>query len=267
MAPRSPIVALLLLAAACSPVDPSPEGTAAAEEQAAVQEAEPTGDVTRREPLVHVSIPEKLTEGSGRYPADWSFDLVVRKAWSVHVHVVPQGLLVPPHHHPDNDELVWMAAGEAEWTSWTKAGRQKTSLGTGHLAIAPKGAVHSVRNNQGDTLAAVVLQRPAFAQNRYLLPEEVSSDLESGPLSKTAPLPEGFLGGWSLEQRSVSDEEEIDPGPADILYFVLAGSGQIRFEAKTLPLEPGVFVKVPPGLTHRLRGGETVEVFAVRIPR
>ena len=36
--------------------------------------------------------------------------------------------------------------------------------------------------------------------------------------------------------------------------FVVAGEGRLRFEDTVLPLRPGHFYKVPPGLAHAVEG-------------
>jgi len=212
-----------------------------------------------REPLVHVVIPEKLEAGAGAFKADWSFDLVAAQEWSAHVHVIPQDQVVPPHRHPDNDELSFVASGAGEWGSWTATDAQAFELGIGQAAVAPAGAVHSMRNRHPEPLAVVVLHRPEFGQNWFVMPDEVTGDLRSPPWEEGPP---AVFEGWTL---SWSDPGEFEAAAADTLYLVAEGDGSLTFEDKTLPLAPGTFVKVPPGLDHAVSG--TLRVVRVVIPR
>ncbi len=222
----------------------------------------PVAAPSDREPLIHVHVPEKVSEGAGGFKADWSFDLVASADWSAHVHVIPKDQLVPPHRHPDNDELVFVAAGNAEWQSWTAAGPVGGSRGVGSTIVAPAGVVHSVRNRAADPLATIVLQRPEFGQNWYLLPSEVEGSATSVDFAPGSDAPAAFA-GWTLGWTAAGD---APASGRDTLLMVRSGDGSLQFEETSLPLLPGTFVKVPPTLAYSLQGDD-LSVFRVGIPR
>ena len=283
-----PLAVLLMLPLGCGGPDalepqsaPEPAGLPAAE-TARPPAAEPV-----RESLVHVDIPAKVAEGQGDFKADWSFDLVANERWSAHVHVIPQHQLVPAHQHPDNDELVFVAAGRGEWSSWTwdpatlrvhprdvgaaqeRHGSVRNAaweLATGSVTLSPKGSVHGVRNRQPEPLTTVVLHRPEFGQNWYVVPAEVRSETASGEFDPAQP--GGAFEGWTIRWLQGDALSGLQPAsPSDQLYFVAAGQGALYFEEHRLPLRPGVFVKVPPALDHELRAEGSLRVLQVRIPR
>jgi len=237
-------------------------------------------------------VPDKVAEGSGSFKADWSFDLVAGQAWSAHVHVIPQGQLVPAHQHPENDELVFVASGAGEWAShhWEEAGAGGAGvrspswrLAAGDAVVSPSGSVHSVRNHDEAPLATVVLQRPEFGQNWYVVPAEVRSErrsrtflpegrsaelLSPGSAGSERPADPAFE-GWTVDWHQAGAEPaEVPAGAAELLYMVSRGAGSLAFEEHSLPLQPGTFVKMPPGLQHRLvPAAEGLELLRVRIPR
>lgn len=214
-----------------------------------------------REPLIHVDVPRKAAEGVGRFKADWSFDLVATADWSAHVHVIPQHQLVPPHRHPDNDELMFVAGGEAEWQSWTADGPVGGVRSVGSAVVAPAGVVHSVRNRAGEPLVSIVLQRPEFGQNWYLLPAEVEGTATSVDYAPGDAAPAAFA-GWTLEWTGATTGNS----EGDTLLMVRSGTGTLAFEDTVLPLLPGTFAKVPPGLTYNTSGA-ALELLRVVIPR
>ncbi len=239
---RAALPSLLLLAACAAPV---PQTTAP------------------REPLIHVDVPAKVAEGtaSGSFKADWSFDLVASEEWSAHVHVIPQGQLVPPHRHPENDELVFVAAGTGEWQSWTSDGPVGGDRGPGAALVAPAGVVHSIRNRRPEPLATVVVQRPEFGQNWYLLPDEVTGDAVATDVG--AQPPPGF-DGWTI---AWTDAVDVPAANADTLLLVAEGRGGLQFEDKTLSVTAGTFVKVPPNLEVGGLSAQGLRVLRITIPR
>jgi mannose-6-phosphate isomerase-like protein (cupin superfamily) len=264
------LLSLAWLLAACGPSSDEP-GPA----QGFTAEQNETAAAPQREPLLHIPIRDKLQEAPDHFKADWSFDLIGPEflgsdAWSAHVHVIPKDQLVPAHHHPQNDELVWIVSGEAQWLSWTASGGRSapTELKAGALAIAPATSVHAVRNRDAEPLAALVLHRPSFGQNWYVMEDEVTSEITSGELPSDGSIPEGFLDGWEIGSMSFEDGRHEDPGFAgDILLLVRGGRGQLVFEDKELPLWPGVFVRVPPALPYSVVDAEQADIFTVKIPR
>ncbi len=270
---------------------------------APVEPPAPSPAAPEREPVVHVQVPDKVAEGAGRFKADWSFDLVTGSDWSAHVHVIPEGQLVPAHRHPENDELVFVAAGEGQWTShyWeeggtfapTGPGSEAMGVGfrrpgvrspawtvqAGDAVLSPAGSVHAVRNRQPTPLATIVVQRPEFGQNWYLLPDEVESPQRSRAFLPAGRSQEAISGvgpqrpddpafdGWALDWLD-GDPTTEQPTDGETLYLVSRGAGSLLFEEHQLPLEPGTFVKTPPGLRHELKPGEAgLELLRVRIPR
>ena len=238
---------------------------------AATSACGPSFAAADRESLIHIPIPAEVARRGGQFAADWSSDLVARDEWSAHVHVIPQGQLVPAHHHPKNDELVFVAMGSGTWMNWQRledsTKRSDHTLTQGSVVAAPPLAVHGVRNEAPEPLATVVIHRPEFGQNWYVLPSDVRSSLTSAPLAADESLPAGMFEGWTLGWLSGPKLGiERKPGREDWLYLVGAGSGLLSFEDNKLPMEPGTFVKVPPGLNHRL-SGEGLRVYRVIIPR
>lgn len=235
------VLAVLLL---CSCTADAPVATAPSDAPSAPAKAE-------RAPVLHLSVPDAVTEGAGRYKADWSFDLRVTVDWSVHVHVIPPGQLVPLHRHPANEELALVLGGEGTWeTVWV--GEEQRSevwaLGFGEAVYSAAGAAHQVRNLGSEALATVVIQRPEFGQNWYLLADEVTSTVPSLQVGTVAPpMFPGWAVGWAGGQPASTLAQER-------LGFVVSGEGTLSFEDTTLPLTPGYFFKIPPGLEHVVDG-------------
>lgn len=200
---------------------------------------------------MHVDVPAKAAEGAGAFKADWSFDLVVSAAWSAHVHVIPPGQLVPWHRHPEHDELVFVAAGRGTWLQ----GEGGFEVGPGDAVESAKGVVHGVRNRSQEPLVTVVVQRPEFGQNWYVVPGEVAEPGASRRVSDASSAFEGWGVGW------------WGGGAADetALYFVASGLGALSFEDTRLPLRPGVFVKAPAGRRVELEG-EGLRLLRISIP-
>ena len=227
-----------------------------------------------REDLIHSPLRHEVARHALKYTADWSFDLLVTPGWSAHAHVIPSGQLIPLHHHAQGEELVWMAGGTASWQSLARGELNRSGLfedlGADSLVWSPAGVAHGVRNRGELPLVAVVLSRPPFAQNWYLLPGEVESERRSTVILPSAPLPEGIYPGWTLRWLSPEDVATPRPGTAaDLLYFVGEASGSLRFEDKELPIEPSLFIRVPPGLAHTLVVGpdQAKRVLEIRVPR
>lgn len=265
---RSSRTAVLILIAlhsgACAPEEPGlgpprpePAGPAGPAGPASTVEPPNAPEPPRREPLLHVPILHKVAEGSARHPADWSFDLYVAPTYTIHTHVLPEDSLVPLHHHPGGEELVFVAAGQLGWASLVAGERL---VGESFRPVAEFAAVHTapgvahaVRNEQPRTAAAIVISRPPFAQNRHLLDEDVASEGRSIVLTAGSPIPSGAFSGWTMEwlDAAATSAERVAEN-ADTFYFVGAVSGTLTFEDRTLPVEPGLFVRVPPGLKHRM---------------
>jgi mannose-6-phosphate isomerase-like protein (cupin superfamily) len=206
-----------------------------------------------RAPVLLVSIPQKAASGADRFKADWSFDLRATEAWSVHVHVIPPGQLVPLHQHPHNEELALVMGGVADWkTVWVDGERREMEgrMTFGVSLHSPAGAAHQVRNRGPETLVTVVVQRPEFGQNWYLLEEEVLSPARSTVLAPGDPIE--IFQGWDV-RWSAADPEPVQ-WPSERLGFVVEGNGTLAFEDRRLPLTAGHFFKVPPGLSHRVTG-------------
>jgi mannose-6-phosphate isomerase-like protein (cupin superfamily) len=253
----------LSLLVGCSSVPPTASDDSIAGQDAASAASTP------REALIHLSVPQKSSDGASQFKADWSYDLVVAEGWSAHVHVIPPGQFIPAHQHPENDELSWIAEGKGEWFSWVKGRQLPTqTISTGDTLIAPKGAVHGIRNPGPGDLSVVVIHRPSFGQNWYLLPSEMTSEIPSDLIPSGAEFPRGFLSGWTLGDAATQEPTSL---PADSLYLVKTGTGTLSFEDNALPLLPGHFVKVPPGLRHRIDSGSGKEsnlnYLFIRIPR
>ncbi len=234
-------------------VEAAAEGILATEATSSSATEAPVG----RGPLLHVHVGEKAAEGGERFKADWSFDLMDQGSWSAHVHVIPPGQLVPLHHHPENDELSWVALGSGEWMSKvTGADLVRTSVTAGALLAAPKGAAHGIRNRGEEDLVVVVVQRPSFGQNWYLEESDVQSRAVATVVAKQTELfpgitfPEDFFVGWELEFEGAHN---VEATTTDHLYLNRWGSGSLVFEDKELPIEAGHFVRVPPGLNAQFR--------------
>ncbi len=237
---RAALLALLLIGCAAegpAPVTPAPTRAAATPPPKAS--------------IVHIDVPRHAAEHGADFKADWSFDLVASAAWSAHVHVIPQGQIVPWHLHPENDELVFVAAGQG---SWLQAGGEFEVV-AGQAVESAQGVVHGVRNRRPEALVTVVIQRPEFGQNWYVVPSEVA---EPGASTRMDDAGQAFA-GWSIDWWT--------GGQADgtALYLVAEGVGELSFESTRLPLRPGVFVKAPAGRPVRLEG-EGLRILRVRIP-
>lgn len=217
-----------------------------------------------RRPVLLVPVPAKATEGSPRYPADWSFDIRAEEDFSVHVHVIPPGQMVPLHRHPSNWELTFIASGVAEWTGVAAADggleTETLTLSTGEAAIAPIGAAHQVRNRGESLLAAVVVHQPEFGQNWYLPRDEVTSSARSyllGATPQTDP-----PAGWAVSWEALGEHDR----DRDHVVLVAAGAGTLAFEDKRLPLAPGDVASVPGGLHHTISGDDAFAAISLLVP-
>jgi len=255
------VIRRLLLAAlllpGCADVAPDPAGG----ESPPASDRTPSDPPPARPPVLHLFIPHAVAEGSARYKADWSFDLRATEAWSVHVHVIPPGQLVPLHRHPDNEELALVMGGTGEWETAWRDGAVRTEtwqLGFGDAVFSGPGVAHQVRNRGPETLATVVVQRPEFGQNWYLLRDEVEHAAPSVRVSEDVP---PMFAGWAVAWAGA----DADPGSSgrERLGFVVEGEGNLTFEDRALPLAPGHFFKIPAGLEHRVEG--TVRFLEVRV--
>jgi len=211
-----------------------------------------------REPVLIVPVPDKAAEGSARYAADWSFDIRDEEHFSVHVHVIPPGQMVPLHQHPDNWELSFVAAGVAQWTGVAVVDGERArfggSIGVGQGFVAPSGAFHEVRNQGAETLAVVVVHQPRFGQNWYVPEAEVLSNIRAAAIGAQVQGPDGWRVGW------VDGGEVTAAG--DRIVLVL-GEGSIAFEDRVVPVAPGTVASLPPGLAHTVSG----RALSVEVPR
>ncbi|GEM_PF-1794377 len=250
---RRVLLAVLLSVGCSSPTAPtSPPAGAPDGGPHGAPDGEAVAPTPARPPVLHLSIPDAVAEGRARYKADWSFDLRATEAWSVHVHVIPPGQLVPLHRHPDNEELALVMGGAGEWETVWVADERRTetwTLGFGDAVYSAPGSAHQVRNRGPETLATVVVQRPEFGQNWYLLADEVMEGKPSVPVRDVVP---PMFEGWSVAWAG--PDETAGAADRERLGFVVEGEGTLSFEDTTLPLRPGHFFKVPPGLSHRVAG-------------
>lgn len=231
----------LLLAGCAAEQDPTPP-------KPVIVVASPT---PARPALLHVDVPAKAQQGRAGFKADWSFDLVASEAWSAHVHVIPAGQMVPWHRHPDNAELVFVAAGRGTWLQ----GEGGFEIGPGAAVESDVGVVHGVRNEGPEDLVTVVLQRPEFGQNWYVVPGEVADPGESRAVEAEGR----SFPGWAIDWWTGGAEDGL------ALYLVAAGEGTLSFDEHRLPLRPGTFVKAPEGRARELEGAG-LRVLRVRIP-
>jgi quercetin dioxygenase-like cupin family protein len=233
---------LILLLLGCAPEPP-----AVPVEPVLVPVPPPLGQPS----IVHVDVPAKAAKGAAQFKADWSFDLVASKAWSAHVHVIPQGQIVPWHRHPENDELVFVASGRG---TWLQAGGEFDLVAGDAVESAP-GVVHGVRNLDAEPLVTVVMQRPEFGQNWYVVPSEIADPGASARIQTEA----SALEGWQIDWWGGGEADDA------ALYLVADGTGSLSFEDTELPLRPGVFVKAPAGRARTL-SGPGLRLLRVRIP-
>lgn len=243
---------LLFALCACAGPPPSPEVPIS-----------PAGAVAAsRPPVVLMPVPDKAVEGSAQYAADWSFDIRAAEHFSVHVHVIPPGQMVPLHVHPKNWELTFVASGTAEWTGVARAGDELASVATvvgpGSAMVAPVGAAHQVRNRGTDLLAAVVVHQPEFGQNWYLPADEVVGSAQSRRADGVIEAPAGWDVSWIVAADGVEERERI--------LLVAAGVGTLGFEEKRLPLLPGHVASVPAGLSHGISGDAGFRALSVLVP-
>lgn len=249
---RSAVLVALALLIGCSPTPSTPDGGS----EPSVPDGTPPPP--KREPVLVVPVPAKAGEGSERYEADWSFDLLDAAHVSAHVHVIPPGQMVPLHHHPENWELSWVAGGVAEW--WGVAvvdgasSRFGGTLEAGQGFVAQPGAFHAVRNTGEGTLSVVVVHQPRFGQNWYVPEDEVLSNLRATELGDTLEGPDGWRVGWA--------EGGVHTASGDRLLLVV-GEGSLAFEDKQVPLGRGTVASLPPGLEHTLTG----RALSIEVPR
>ncbi len=239
----------VLLSCACAgpPVQPGPEAPASP---------------PPRPPVIVMPVPAKAVEGSAAFEADWSFDIRAAEHFSVHVHVVPPGQMVPLHVHPKNWEMTFVAAGVAEWTGVARVGgalvSETTTVGPGEAMVAPVGAAHQVRNRGTELLAAVVVHQPEFGQNWYLPAEEVTGSAQSHRASGDIDAPPGWQASWVTAADGVQDRERI--------LLVASGAGTLAFEDQRVPLLAGHVASVPAGLSHQISGDAAFSALSLLVP-
>jgi mannose-6-phosphate isomerase-like protein (cupin superfamily) len=245
-----PLCGLLLLGCPSAP-------TEAPEPVTAPAPAEPP----RREPVIVMPVPEKAAEGSARFKADWSFDIRDEEHFSVHVHVIPPGQMVPLHQHPENWELSFVAEGVAQWSGVAVIDGERArfggELGVGDGFVAPPGAFHEVRNRGAERLSVIVVHQPRFGQNWYVPEAEVLSNVRAVPLGDAVDGPDGWSVQWVGPSEATAAGDRV---------LLMLGEGALEFEDKRVPVGPGFAASLPPGLPHALRG-EGVKALAIEVPR
>jgi uncharacterized cupin superfamily protein len=72
------------------------------------------------------------------------------------MHVAPNGLVPPPHRHPDNEELIYVLEGMLRY----RVGESTRDLGPGDSMATPCGEVHSFSNPHAEPVRALVINTP-----------------------------------------------------------------------------------------------------------
>jgi uncharacterized cupin superfamily protein len=96
------------------------------------------------------------------------------------MHVAPNGLVPPPHSHPDHEELVYVLEGTLRY----RVGESIRDLGPGDSMATPCGEVHSFSNPGADPVRALVINTPDIGADYF---REIASIMgRDGPPDKVA---------------------------------------------------------------------------------
>jgi quercetin dioxygenase-like cupin family protein len=94
--------------------------------------------------------------------------------------VAPNGLIPPPHSHPDHEELVYVLEGTLRY----RVGETTRDLGPGDSMATPCGEVHSFSNPNAEPVRALVINTPDIGADYF---REIASIVgREGPPDKAA---------------------------------------------------------------------------------
>jgi uncharacterized cupin superfamily protein len=94
--------------------------------------------------------------------------------------VAPNGLVPPPHSHPDHEELVYVLEGTLRY----RVGESTRDLGPGDSMATPRGEVHSFSNPHAERVRALVINTPDIGVAYF---REIASIISrEGPPDKVA---------------------------------------------------------------------------------
>ena len=99
---------------------------------------------------------------------------------SFEMRVAPNGLVPPPHSHPDHEELVYVLEGTLRYT----VGERTRDLGPGDSMATPCGTVHSFSNPHAQPARVLVINTPDIGAEYF---REIASIMgRDGPPDKFA---------------------------------------------------------------------------------
>jgi uncharacterized cupin superfamily protein len=94
--------------------------------------------------------------------------------------VAPNGLVPPPHSHPDHEELVYVLEGTLRY----RVGARTRDLAPGDSMATPCGEVHSFSNPRAEPVRALVINTPDIGVAYF---REIASIMgRDGPPDKSA---------------------------------------------------------------------------------
>jgi quercetin dioxygenase-like cupin family protein len=90
-------------------------------------------------------------------------------SYVVEVGSFPPGTALPPHVHPNTDEVFYVADGEATF----QLGDRELELGAGAFVFVPRGTTHTVRVSGDGPVRGLIVISPGDAEHEFV-PVETS---------------------------------------------------------------------------------------------
>ena len=98
-------------------------------------------------------------------PEPISFGPAETKAsYVVEVGLFPPGTALPPHLHPNTDEVFYVGDGEATF----QLGDRELELGAGAFVFVPRGTTHAVRNSGDGPIRGLIVISPGDAVHEFV---------------------------------------------------------------------------------------------------
>jgi mannose-6-phosphate isomerase-like protein (cupin superfamily) len=85
-------------------------------------------------------------------------------SYVVEVGLFPSGTALPPHLHPNTDEVFYVGDGEATF----QLGDRELQLGAGAFVFVPRGTTHAVRNSGDGPIRGLIVISPGDAEHEFV---------------------------------------------------------------------------------------------------
>jgi quercetin dioxygenase-like cupin family protein len=85
-------------------------------------------------------------------------------SYVVEVGLFAPGTALPPHLHPNTDEVFYVGDGEATF----QLGDRELQLGAGAFVFVPRGTTHAVRNSGDGPIRGLIVISPGDAEHEFV---------------------------------------------------------------------------------------------------